>query len=495
MDAEYVLSALLRHNYLPAHKADLTEVPPLFSTETLTNQVACDLAASGGRQGGCGYDVIRYLSTRFNKVPRVLSVPHPVAHSRLALCISDNWDEIKWITSNPNSFIKPRLHPDGRLVIMDYGSGSQRAIGDIRRGFGKRFRVKADISNCYPSIYTHSIPWAAVGRPAAKVRRRDDEWFNLLDKRAREAKRGETHGIVIGPATSSIICEFVLGRVDEALRDCFSHCRFVDDFTADCATEEEALRFLQTLAARLREFNLELNARKTEVASLPVTSTPCWVHELSLWSPRRDTLTASDITNYLDLALSMTAREPDGSVLKYAIKAIRRRPMRDSALFALISYTLSLAYHNPVLLPLLDQMFDKMAELGYPLNYEESINTLISHFSSTRCADGLAWALHYADREGFCIDNTLAPSILECGDCLSLCQLWRNGSGSARLMVQELVAALVGGVVTEVDKYELDQYWMLLYELYADGKIQNPYKGEDAFQIMSTAGVRFMRAP
>ena len=28
---------------------------------------------------------------------------------------------------------------------------------------GKKYIVKADISTCFPSIYTHSIPWALVG--------------------------------------------------------------------------------------------------------------------------------------------------------------------------------------------------------------------------------------------------------------------------------------------------------------------------------------------
>ncbi len=36
---------------------------------------------------------------------------------------------------------------------------------------GKRYLVKADISTCFPSIYTHSIPWALIGKDDAKARR------------------------------------------------------------------------------------------------------------------------------------------------------------------------------------------------------------------------------------------------------------------------------------------------------------------------------------
>ena len=35
-----------------------------------------------------------------------------------------------------------------------------------------RYLVKADISTCFPSIYSHSIPWALVGKETAKKNHR-----------------------------------------------------------------------------------------------------------------------------------------------------------------------------------------------------------------------------------------------------------------------------------------------------------------------------------
>lgn len=492
VDADYVLSALLKHNYFPAHKADLTELPPVFSSRSLDEQVASDLASSTGRAKGCGYDSVRYLSTRYNNVPRPLSLPHPVPHSRLAQCIHDNWDSLKWIRDNENSLIRPQLHSDGRLFTMDYGGSAARVVRELRRAFGKRYLALADVNSCYPSIYTHSIPWAAVGRSTAKTRRRQNEWFNVLDSRVREAKRGETHGIVVGPATSGIIAEFILGRVDEALRQDFSHARYIDDFQAFCETEEEALTFIRRLSGELRQFNLELNARKTTIQTLPRTNSPDWLHQLSLWAPTRDLLTVHDVTNYLDLSLGMSGREPDGSVLKYAVKAIRGRAMRDDALFALITYALNLSYHNAILIPLVDKMFDEMESRGFALNYGESIKRLVGRYADSHSSDGLSWSLHFAERHGLTIEADLASAVLACGDCIALAQLRRIGDAATRQMVLDFAKSLVAGVVDEVDKYELDQYWLLLYELFLDGEIANPYTGENAFDIMSSAGVRFM---
>ena len=34
----------------------------------------------------------------------------------------------------------------------------------------KKYIVKTDIENCFPSMYTHSLPWALVGKGIAKKR-------------------------------------------------------------------------------------------------------------------------------------------------------------------------------------------------------------------------------------------------------------------------------------------------------------------------------------
>lgn len=33
---------------------------------------------------------------------------------------------------------------------------------------GKKYVVKSDITSCYPSIYSHSISWALLGKDEAK---------------------------------------------------------------------------------------------------------------------------------------------------------------------------------------------------------------------------------------------------------------------------------------------------------------------------------------
>ena len=42
------------------------------------------------------------------------------------------------------------------------------------------------------------------------------------------------------------------------------------------------------------------------------------------------------------------------------------------------------------------------------------------------------------------------------------------------------------------DLYRLDQYWLLLYQLFLENKIANPYGADASFDIMKAEGVSFV---
>ena len=220
LDAAFVLNALLQHNFLPAQSRDKEEMPPVFSSSTFTPDTARKLVSGAPRSDrSLGYDSVEYRLTRFNGVSRICSIPHPTAYAHLALCIHKHWDKLAYITENKNSMIVPREHSDGRISIMNgYGGALGEAERTLSMSFGRRYRVHTDISNFYPSIYPHAIPWALVGLQSAKKNRpKSGKWFNRLDERVRWIKRNETNGVVIGPATSNIVSEAILARIDKNL--------------------------------------------------------------------------------------------------------------------------------------------------------------------------------------------------------------------------------------------------------------------------------------
>ncbi|WP_317203069.1 RNA-directed DNA polymerase [Janthinobacterium sp.] len=262
-EKRFAYEALIRWNYFPNQKI-IGEIPPCFSTKNFTPEIAEILVKSGEpacRKGG--YDNVEYLASRYNNIPRPLSLIHPRAYAYLAREIHENWNEIEYIKSNEKSMIKPEQHDDGRLLIMNYEDPEIRVVRSLTDGFACRFRVHTDISGCFHSIYTHSIPWAIIGFDASKEKlgsKGKPHWSDKIDMYQRKAKRNETQGIPIGPASSSIVAEIILGKVDEALLSFgFKFRRYIDDYTCFCETNENAEHFITVLGSELKKYKLHLN--------------------------------------------------------------------------------------------------------------------------------------------------------------------------------------------------------------------------------------------
>src|SRR5690606_16287800 len=88
-----------------------------------------------------------------------------------------------------------------------------------------RFLVKADIQRFFPSIYTHSLPWALMGKANAKQmltnKTLKGTWQDQLDMFVRSTANNQTVGIPIGPDTSRLLAEVILSSVDVGLSRAF----------------------------------------------------------------------------------------------------------------------------------------------------------------------------------------------------------------------------------------------------------------------------------
>ena len=131
-----------------------------------------------GKEKVTGYDQIEYRVTRFNLVTRLMHIPHPAPYARLCKRLWENWDKLSHICENPNSREKPAKHDRGRRIMGEWEDLEQISVmnynklSDVRYKLeistGKIYRVKADITSFYPSVYTHSIPWVVAGRDEAR---------------------------------------------------------------------------------------------------------------------------------------------------------------------------------------------------------------------------------------------------------------------------------------------------------------------------------------
>ncbi|WP_181016351.1 hypothetical protein [Pseudomonas syringae] len=67
---------------------------------------------------------------------------------------------------------------------MNYENYEARTNIALEDTFGKRFRAHTYISNCFGSVYSHSLEWAIQGYEEAKKRRSEEK--NLCKAKALE---------------------------------------------------------------------------------------------------------------------------------------------------------------------------------------------------------------------------------------------------------------------------------------------------------------------
>lgn len=124
-----LIEALSRYNYFPNQRLGLSELPPSFDSRQFTPEVLTSLVKlqAAKVRKTLGYSLTEYRSTRFNNIPRLLGIIHPKAYSHLANCIHENLDEIRKITKNHCSQIKPTFHHnEKRLLVMNYDDPSEK---------------------------------------------------------------------------------------------------------------------------------------------------------------------------------------------------------------------------------------------------------------------------------------------------------------------------------------------------------------------------------
>jgi len=485
-----LLEGLVQHSMLPVQKAAKEELPPIFSSEGISRDLIDQIAALAktGTRKKLGFDAIEYRATRFNNVPRLLSIPHPKAYIDLAKTFADHWDKIEHITRNVNSMVKPRLHDDGRIIVMDYETRPEwkDRSRKLKMAFGNKFVVRTDISSCYPSLYSHALPWALVGFDEAKQKQGPKEWFNQIDAQVRNCKRKETAGVLIGPATSNIACEIILEVVDRNLRDEFDFIRFIDDYTCYCPDHSSAESFVRRLSEELARFKMSLNINKTVIEPLPQPLNDHWVGTLRRLIPDAEIVGVSRACDVLDAAVRLQREVPGGSVLKFAAKSLVPKVKGLDAI-DFTRYLFKLAFYYPILIPVIEGPMAeaiKAVDPLLPLDFEAETLRLLADAILHRRSDSICWLLYYQLRFMGRLPDEVAQKIIDLGDSMSMTLL----IGFADHMPK---AAGFFQSIRNSDLYALDSHWMLGYELFARELAECPYQ-DGVFAALKEANVSFL---
>ena len=142
--------------------------------------------------------------------------------------------------------------------------------------------LKLDISKCFDSIYTHSLPWALLGKEYAKANLKKSSFADRFDQFMSNTNYRETNGIIIGPEFSRVFAEIILQSIDKEIeinldkqnglinRTHYEMFRYVDDYFIFYNDEKDKNTIANLLQHTLKKFKLHLNSAKAVIYDKPL---------------------------------------------------------------------------------------------------------------------------------------------------------------------------------------------------------------------------------
>ena len=220
---------------------------------------------------------------------RPMTIMHPILYVNLVNIITEqnNWNKIqKHFEKHKDSHILCRSIPivprknKYKEQILDWWNSFEQ--DSLRFMMQYRYMAKTDISNCYGSIYTHSIEWAMRGRSVIKdERKRNGKSSKSLgqdiDNAIRAMQCGQTNGIPQGSTLMDFVAEIVLAALDKDLARAlgskrkYKILRYRDDYRIFSNSLEDIEFILKELNGVLRLYGLALNSKKTSITDDLIT--------------------------------------------------------------------------------------------------------------------------------------------------------------------------------------------------------------------------------
>lgn len=376
-----------------------------------------------------------------------------------------------------------------------------RELGPFQAGAraGCKAILVADVSDFYPSLYTHSIPWTFHTKAVAKSNRSNALFGNRLDQLVRNSQDGQTMGVPIGPDTSFIIAEAVLAAVDRACAKKIKPLRgirWVDGYELTFAERSRAEDALAVIQEALFDFELRVNPRKTSIADLPAEFEQEWVSELRAFNFRKSARgQANDLFRYFDFITRYLSGSENEHIVKYGIARLRTFPIHanNSELFQSLLCQ-AVAFEPGAIREAVEALYYAQTHHNLAVNHrllEATLNTIIEQSASVGHDYEVSWCLWAALCWAVSISRKAAAAISQMeNSVVAILALHASQQG---LIPQGLQTTGWQARMTTADLYE--EQWLLAYEANAQGWL--PSIGPDhvnadpSFGFLKNLGVRF----
>jgi len=253
-----------------------------------------------------------------------------------------------------------------------------------------------DLTNCYGSIYTHSIPWAIHGKDECKANlnlNRDQRIYMFgddIDDLIRSASYGQTNGIPQGSILMDFIAEIVLNYLDSEIYKELSNIeckiiRYRDDYRVFTHNEIDSLKVLKIISEVTAKQGLKLNEKKTKISNEIIKD--------SLKPDKWKYIDCLDCKNkrqrfqkHLLLIYNLSLEFPNsGSVRKellFFYKKLNKIRVLNEDILVLISIVTNIALKNPSTYPVSSAIISKLLSFIDETEQELVLDKIIKKFDS-----------------------------------------------------------------------------------------------------------------
>jgi hypothetical protein len=499
---------LLSFGYLPK------ELPPAFCSVSLGAALPNLVLPKPTHTKCVTYSIPKGQFSRRN-----LQIPHPFGFIQLVQhlahpphCVIMRDHNAKCSISM--SFVRENEKPENavtnegkRAIINRYPSLRRAKRAAILSAYDKLFLVKVDISQYYPSVYTHTLSWALLGRERAKellrmpkAARQKEVDFALyafadeLDRLIRQTQDNQSVGIPIGPDTSHIISELIGCYFDQRLQSRFQGIRafrYFDDFEIYVDGEEKAQEVLRFVQEILAEFQLSVSEAKAQIKRFPFEFEDAWVREINAYPFYA--ATENNIRQYFSLIFGLVDRHPDRAttVVKYALTTFERRTLAiKKANWPIFeSLLLKTALIRPSCLEQVSRILETYRSMVDASKVGRTLIGLLNVHAPLNHHFEVVWALWMLKQFNIRLPLNLVPHMVAGGNALTLLVLFDlesnglvEGGAIDPVLRQQIIASLDSG--------EDSSDWLLYYEaVQVKGWLLATARAE--YQTLRTNGVTF----
>ena len=454
---------------------------------------------------------------------RFLQIPNPKHFALLSEKVANNWAEINnvfLLSDYSKSRPVVNINPTGRSILTWSKSVSDFRSDLLKTSLGKLFEVRVDISKFYPTIYTHALTWALLGKDKAKYYFQqktnlealiaagdaDASIYKMadnLDMAVRNCQEKQSIGLPIGPDTSHILSELIGSRIDSILAIKFPSivlkaCRYYDDYYLYVSNKVDADKVLKGLQMILSDFQLEINEGKISINEFPFSFEEEFTLSLFQFS-FKETHFDHSLKHYFSLIWGFANENPKKAdwIFKYALRQFEFRttdiPKKNWKLFEDLLFKTFLV--EPSVLDIVTRIllsYKTFLDGETKLKLSELLHLIIRENSITNHNFELSWALWISKTFEIEIEEDIANQIIASRDNISI------------LILLDMMknTMLVGGHPDlSVLESELDddilftENWLLAYEGVKKGwltPVKTSFLDDNLFfKLLKDRGIEF----